>query len=355
MARFPRQLKSTHRVLTRALTYSLPETAQLESLRAAQQGFPGLYSEKTLNSVYFEQGKHLTARLNREITQLGVSNTPADLGELVAATFNTPELRPVTAAAAKLYNLQFCLESLRPAEITGTDANVARPGVEALFATPQIATRVNNEPTDETLRDWIIDSFGSVAEFRTLLINSAWAIKGDGVTWLVTEASYSASSLRSSAQSDLSFTKLAVMNTYNAGIVDDSVRSGQLSKLKQQKRAREEAAVRRQQERQSAENGAVSAETTIEASESLESATKPAADAEDNVLGTVEEAEEAVLYSDRKIVPLLGVDASMRAYLGDYGVFGKRQYLENVWSCIDWSVVAARAPSRFKPSVVFDQ
>ncbi|KAM9903259.1 hypothetical protein OXX79_003458, partial [Metschnikowia pulcherrima] len=80
MARFPRQLKSTHRVLTRALTYSLPETAQLESLWAAQQGFPGLYSEKALNSVYFEQGKHLTARLNREITQLGVSNTPADLG-----------------------------------------------------------------------------------------------------------------------------------------------------------------------------------------------------------------------------------------------------------------------------------
>ncbi|GEQ71817.1 hypothetical protein JCM33374_g5503 [Metschnikowia sp. JCM 33374] len=347
MARIPRSLLGHKKVFTRSLTYKLPETPVFQTIRASETGFPGLYSHKAFNDLWFNQGEKLTARLNHEIQELGVTNTSADLNELIASTFNTPELRNITTSASKLHNLQFCLESLRPNESAQDAVPTTKPGVEALLETPSIETKFENEPTNEALREWIEDSFGSIAEFRTLLLNSAKAIKGDGITWLVAEASYSESSLRSGVQADLSFSKLAVMNTYNAGIVDDSVRSGQLSKLKQQKAAREEAAARRQQERNEMENSA------SEQPETADETTQVTHD--DTVLGTVEEAEEALLYSDKKLVPLLAVDASMKAYLADYGVFGKSQYLENVWRCINWDVVSERAPGRFKPSVVFDQ
>ncbi|KAF5094001.1 hypothetical protein D0Z03_002224 [Geotrichum reessii] len=42
------------------------------------------------------------------------------------------------------------------------------------------------------------------------------------------------------------------------------------------------------------------------------------------------------------VVPLLSVSVWQHAYLHDYGVLGKRKYLENVWNSIDWRVVAQR-------------
>lgn len=338
-----RQLLRHQKTLVRSLTYRLPETPVLQGLRASQVGFPGLYTHETLADFWFRQGDELTARLNAEINQRGVTNTPANLAELVAATFNTPELARVSSTAARLHHLQFFMELLRPHE----GGKIVRPDAGALLATPSISTRVPNEPTHAALREWIEDSFGSIAEFRTLLLNSAHAIKGDGFAWLVAEASYAESAVRGGAQADLSFSKLAVMNTYNAGIVDDAVRLGQLSKLHQQKLAREESAARRLHDRaEQPSSSSPSPSTTSSASSSSH---------DDTVLGTVEEAEEALLYLDKRLVPLLAIDASMRAYVPDYGVFGKQAYLENVWACIDWSVVAERAPGRFKPLVVFDQ
>ncbi|KAF5097793.1 hypothetical protein DV451_003673 [Geotrichum candidum] len=42
------------------------------------------------------------------------------------------------------------------------------------------------------------------------------------------------------------------------------------------------------------------------------------------------------------VVPLLSVSVWQHAYLHDYGVLGKRKYLENVWNSIDWRVVTQR-------------
>ncbi|OBA19728.1 hypothetical protein METBIDRAFT_45045 [Metschnikowia bicuspidata var. bicuspidata NRRL YB-4993] len=347
MARLAAPLRSTHKAFARLLTYKLAETPVFQHIKTSQSAFHGLYSYKAFEDLWFRQGEALTARLNAQIHDLGVDNTPADLSELIASTFNTPELAPITACAARLHNLQFCLESLRPHEAALPGG---KPGAEALLRTPSIATRPDNEPAHAALREWIDDSFGSVAELRSLLLNSALAIKGDGVTWLVAQASYSASSLRGGSQADLSFSTLAVVNTYNAGVVDDAVRLGQLSKLRQQRLAREEAAARRQRERSE-----IAGAPRLPAEPSLDAVPAPEDPAASTVLGSVEEAEEATLYLDRKLVPLLAVDASMRAYLHDYGVFGKLQYLDSVWRCINWDVVAERAPARFKPSVVFDR
>lgn len=326
----------------RSVSYILPTIPLLETLRSTNQNFDGLYSNKSVDELWFSRGQAIVSRLNSQLEENKVADPPADLNQLISVTFNKPALEGVYAQASMLHNLQFCLESLKPVGGDNAQTRVYKPDVLALLQTPSIATQFSNEPRDEALVEWIVDSFGSVAEFRTLLLNSAKSINGDGVTWLVAQATYPESSLRNGSSSDLSYEKLAVMNTYNAGIVDDSVRSGQVTKVKQQKAAKEAALKRKQEERREAEGLPVEEEElTTSSQDSL-------------VLGTVEEAEEALLYLGKKLVPLLAIDASMRAYLRDYGVYGKQQYLDNLWDCIDWSVVANRTPRRFKPSVVFD-
>lgn len=330
-------LRSTTRLnvsARRSVSYILPAVPLLENIRASGADFTGLYSNKSVADLWFTRGQSIVNQLNSQLEENKVRNPPADLGELITLTFNKPELHGVYAQASLLHNLHFCLESLKPS--TGT---VQRASPAAVLQTPSTATRFANEPRDDALAEWIRDLFGSVAELRTLLLNSAHAVKGDGVTWLVAQATYSESALRAGAGSDVSFNKLAVMNTYNAGIVDDAIRLGQVAKLKQQKAVKADALKRKREE-----TGTVDAAAAADAD----------AQALGLVLGTVEEAEEALLYSDRKLVPLLAIDASMRAYLHDYGVFGKPQYLDNVWECIDWDIVAKRAPRRFKPSVVFE-
>lgn len=310
----------------RFVSYVLPAVPLLDSLRATSSEFSGLYSAKSVNGLWFTRGQAVVDRLNSQLEENKVRNPPADLSELITLTFAKPGLNGVYELASLLHKMHFCWESLRPS----SNGVVSKASVDALLKTPSIATRFANEPTDEALAEWIRDSFGSVAELRTLMLNSANAIKGDGATWLVAQATYA-----ENTSDDVSYSRLAVMNTYNAGVVDDALRLGQVARMKQQKRARAEALQSRD----------ASNETLEEVSEN---------GAETNVLGTVEEAEEALLFSERKLVPLLAVDASMSAYLGDYGVFGKQQYLDNVWECIDWDTVARRAPRRFKPSVVFE-
>lgn len=325
------------RVATRrSVSYMLPQIPLLETLRSKGQDFGGLYLNRTINELWFQRGQHIVDRLNSQLEENKVANTPANLEELIAATFNKPELAGVFSQALMLHNLQFCLELLRPSDETQFRAEVR--GVGELLRTPSAAVEVANAPQDE-LREWIVDMFGSVAELRTLMLNSAHGIHGDGIVWLVAQSSYSARTmLRGNV--DLSYNTLAVMNTYNAGTVDDSVRSGHVAKLKRQQAAKADAAKRLSEERR--EIG----EDAEEVAEAPRSSVH---------LGTVEEAEEALLYTDHKLVPLLALDASMRSYVGDYGVFGKRQYLENAWERIDWDVVEKRAPRRFKPSVVFDR
>lgn len=328
-------------VSRRSVSYILPTIPLLENLKSTNQDFNGLYLSKTIQELWFGRGQSVVNRLNTQLEENKVANPPADLNLLIAVTFNKPALQGVYAQASLLHNLQFCLESLKPNTAADAHLHVFRAPESLLLQTPSIVTEFANEPRDEALVEWLVDSFGSIAEFRTLLLNSAHSIKGDGVTWLVAQATYSESTLRNVSGSDLSFNKLAVVNTYNAGIVDDSIRSGQVTKLKQQQAAKEAALKRKQEERREQEGLETTNENVAPTRDSLK-------------LGTVEEAEEALLFLDKKLVPLIALDGSMRAYLDDYGVFGKRQYLENLWNCIDWTVAANRAPRRFKPSVVFE-
>lgn len=46
----------------------------------------------------------------------------------------------------------------------------------------------------------------------------------------------------------------------------------------------------------------------------------------------------------RSLVPLLSLNTWQHVYLTDYGVTGKRKFLENAFDCLDWSVMLKRLP-----------
>ncbi|CUM64773.1 uncharacterized protein PRCAT00002384001 [Priceomyces carsonii] len=333
----------------RLVSYSLPKISLLENLKISNGDFKGLYSNRAVNEIWFKRGEQLVAGLNQSLEVNQLKNPPSNLESLIAGIINKPELYGLLSYASLLHNLQFALESLRPNDAEFSNTLVKKAKADDLLKSPSFG--FVNEPLNEDLKSWLIDSFGSITEFRTLLLNSAKAINGDGYTWLVAESNLSENSFRSpnrQTHSGPTYSNLAIVNTYNAGVVDDTLRSGQLTKLKMQKAAKLAALKKKMEERRNIENEEHNDEYKGEEEED-ESAIE-----NDLLLGSVDEAEASILFNDRKLLPLLAIDASSRNYLLDYGVFGKQFYLDNLWECIDWDVVASRSPSRTQQFVKLD-
>lgn len=51
-------------------------------------------------------------------------------------------------------------------------------------------------------------------------------------------------------------------------------------------------------------------------------------------------------------IPLLNIPIWQHAWLEDFGVLGKEEYLEACWNAIDWNVVASRVPLLFSTSTI---
>ncbi|KAI3405047.2 hypothetical protein KGF56_002132 [Candida oxycetoniae] len=307
-------------------SFALPVNQTLEILRATNANFEGLFSHKALSQLWFKQGESIVLNLNQHLSQTSSSLTQDKdytLQELVSVTINKPDLYNIHKNAAKLYNLTTFFENLRPLQIGPVELD--RPGPEAMLQTP--TNSFLNVPTDEGFVDWLEDSFGSITEFRNLLINTAKAIKGDGTVWLVAESTLSDNYLQKNISlynSAPAFSNLSIVATYNGGVVNDSERSGQIKRMKSMFEKEEE---------------------------DMEPTRSSDADNDDLQLGTTEQAEYETAYLNKKLVPVLAIDASPRNYLVDYGVYGKQKYLENCWECIDWDVVLRRLPERSKQAI----
>lgn len=326
------------------MSYNLPTIQLLEDLRVNQQDFKGLLSNDSMRQLWFVRGEKLLTELNELLTENQIT-PPNNLQELISITIHKPEFRKIYTNSSLLYNLQFFFESLKESCID--KAYDFKPLDEsAFFKNPDIDEPSTNLPQDEALTDWLISSFGSMNEFKTLLLNSAKAIKGDGTTWLIAQPNVSELLLRSrgysnsmSDHSEAKYTKLSIMNTYNAGTIDDSIRSGQLLKLQAQKIAKELA------EQEKNEDKDEESQFDEQLGDRLNERLNDSKD--DNHLGSITDAELNHLFADKKLIPLLAIDASLRNYLLDYGVFGKDQYLQNIWNCINWDTVKQRCPPRF--------
>ncbi|KAI5968395.1 hypothetical protein CANMA_002386 [Candida margitis] len=324
-------------------SFSLPVNKTLEVLKATNANFEGLFSHSALDQLWFKQGNQLIQNLNQHMIQASnLEDKSYTLPELVAATINKPELYHIHKNASKLHNLHQFFENLRPLQ-QQVPFETVRPNASSLLETPN-GDSFDNVPTDEVLLDWINHSFGSVVEFRTLLINTAKAIKGDGSVWLVAESTIGQNYLNrgpgsgaiSGFTSTPTFHNLAIVVTYNGGTVDDSERSGQIRRIKSMLQG---------------EGEGNPAEDDVEESDVKEEKVNEEFEPNALKLGTAEQAELETSYLNKKLIPALSIDASPRNYLLDYGVFGKQKYLENCWECIDWDVVLRRLPNRSKQAI----
>ncbi|MBE7182123.1 MAG: hypothetical protein INR71_13130 [Terriglobus roseus] len=51
------------------------------------------------------------------------------------------------------------------------------------------------------------------------------------------------------------------------------------------------------------------------------------------------------------LYPLLGLQVAERAYLQDYGVWGREAYVRNFWQCVNWSRIASEYERRAQAGV----
>lgn len=301
----------------------------IDSIEASREnGIPGLYSKAGLNTVWYDKctaemellkealqapgAQHLKTILlpgttieseggsfQSESTQTSAEN----LLDLVNKTSTDIKNFQVNLLASNIFNSYFATSCLR----TNSTAKIEAPGCQELLKTPSTDLGYTNEPTG-FLRDWIVQSFGSIVEFRTLFLNTNLAIKGNGYTWLV--ARESVNMMRNN--NTKIYDSLFIVNTYNGGSPIFHSRAGQVSSFAQQE------AVEQQEE-------------------------KPKTSMVN--IPTLQEAQNSHGVSQHEFKPLLAINGSPSAYLPDYGVFGKKLYLNNLWQSINWDLVEQRLPS----------
>lgn len=308
------------RMRTAVYSWRSYSTLSVENL-VKNESLPGLFSAKGLNAAWFERAELYTQRLKR----LTHDQLDGSLEKVIAQTSRSALKREIHIYAQLLHNLQFSISALRPN--SRYESSMYRGSADLLSAPledPQIITNDPRAKNMNKLADMIDKSFGSMVEFKTLLLNSNMAINGDGFTWLVTEnlSSDKASTILDPVGHEM---MLYVVNTYNAGSPTNINSSGIMEDMENQlnkdlKKQRSEAAL------QEPENPA---ESTW--SERVRDKQKKA----------------AYNYSHNRTVsytPLMAIDASPKSWLTDYGPFGKREYLNRIWESIDWSIVQARLP-----------
>ncbi|CAR23166.1 mitochondrial 37S ribosomal protein mS43 [Lachancea thermotolerans CBS 6340] len=290
---------------TLARSYIAPSLEHL----ARGKGVRGLFSEKGLQTAWFDRADFYTENLNKYMGQ----SEEKPLENIVYENAKSASKRDIFNNASMLYNLRFALSCLRANDLPSV---TEKPGPQSLLATPSLELKFSNDPRDngnEKLSAALASSFGSLVEFRSLLLNSNRAISGDGFTWLVARKVQSMHH-ESVISGTVEFDWLYVLNTYNAGSPFNFNRVGHMSDLKKQ----------------------LSKLQTVEETPS----------SNPFQMKSVEEARETESYRDITYVPLLAIDASPKAWITDYGVFGKDLYLERVWESIEWNVVEQRLPTR---------
>lgn len=291
--------------------FDLPELSNMAKYR--ESGIPGLLSSQGLQIAYFQRiDSHLT-KLNDAIVK---SSLPSgvDLEVLIDENAKAAKHVDIFNNASLVNNISFAMKSL--GDIREGSKEIPSSDRTSIVATPDIFAPMVNEPI-EPLLSHIQKDFGSLIEFKTLLLNSANSINGDGFTWLVARDSNRFKEEIQRSDPTKMFDNLFILNTYNAGSPKNNGKAGHLTELK-----------RRLQKGN-------------DEKEELSTSTIP----------TFENAQETVQFEEVGYKPLLAIDASPKVWLHDYGVYGKRAYLEQVWKSIDWEIVAERLPEN-KVSVI---
>lgn len=242
-------------------TYIVPSFEHL----GKDRGLSGLYSKEGLKTAWFDRAEHYTEKLNS--LTLNTDEKPLETILNESAKFSSK--KQIFNYASLLYNLKFSMSSLQGCSLPLATEKANR---SELLKVPELTLTYGNEPLatgNERLHQGLVKSFGSIVEFRSLLLNSNFSISGDGYTWLV------AREFKTADSSALKYDKLFILNTYNAGCPFNSNKSGYFKQL--------EDSVRK--------------------------------DKKQFIETKSEESVDSAVYSNVRYFPLLAIDASPKASL----------------------------------------
>ncbi|KOH01170.1 mitochondrial 37S ribosomal protein mS43 [Saccharomyces eubayanus] len=297
------------------------------ALEHLKEGAPlkGLFSVDGLQKVWFDRVKHLDMKLNNSTDE--AQQKP--LESLMQENSKSASKKHIVNYASSLYNLRFSMSSLQGCARPPPE-ECPRMGPEALLQTPDFNRAISNEPLttgNERLQEALVSSFGSLMEFRALLLNSNLAISGDGFTWLVARRQLDKRTNHNDmSNGDIEYDKLFILNTYNAGTPFNVSTSGIMNELNNQYTNLEKHRAKEEGKLNDAEAASKHAKTKF----------------------IYETQQKGFSGKEVSYIPLLAIDASPKAWLPDYGVFGKREYLERVWDSLEWRIVESRLPQRTK-------
>lgn len=303
----------------------VPEIERLNSFKERQLGIPGLISNSTLQDLWFNQlnlkledfkdyisqSSHndysdcfsIDSLHNSDLTSTASSNKVINqyrnLLEKMSKKFddNDALLFDLTAS---IYNLFYFFSSIKA---TSTNQMIKLNAQELLTFNPSFTT----QPLDTNFVHLINKSFGSVEEFLTLFNDSANAIKGNGYTYLVYKH----------IENSRVFSKLghlSILNVYNNGI-PHTFTSNRISNGKEFEKKKNKI------------NDFSSSSNS------------------NNFIPSMDDAE-ALNYLDFTFIPLVSIGSNPSFYLRDYGVYGKKLYVNNAINSIDWDTVVSRIPTK---------
>lgn len=293
--------------------YTTPQIPHIDRLK--NSGIPGLLSAEGLDNAYYRRAELYCYGLNKEITKSGLA--AHDLEVIIREYSKSPSKINLYNNASLLNNIEFSISSL--GGVRDEESIPNKVGTKSLLENPDINNTVINSPPEGEFKDWINYSFGSILEFKTLLLNSANAINGDGFTWLVARKPKRSLYLDDYQPRD-EYDGLFVLNTYNAGNPNNSIRFGQITEIKK----------KLQELKNKSNNSSDSNNFKISTSSIL-----PLLDAKDSAM-----------VDDIEYKPILAIDASPKVWLHDYGIYGKKKYLEQTWKALDWDIILRRVPAR---------
>ncbi|CCH62458.1 hypothetical protein TBLA_0H01710 [Henningerozyma blattae CBS 6284] len=294
----------------------------------------GLFSKEGLDNAWFNRSKMYVNQLNAHLNNQQTSSSAADmlsslnisnLESFILKYSKSSDKTDLVILASLLYNLQFSLSSLRPSL---TSVALLKEKPKTLYNNDVISvlsSNSNNPSTiqgTEALSQALIGSFGSIEEFKTNFINSALSISGDGYTWLV--ARHKKNNFSSSSSSLVS-DGLFVVNTYNAGTPFNIGKVGHLNEITSKLSNNKNMENKSQQD---------NLDMMVDSTSSSISYQKSVTEAQN-----YDRFDHNIHY-----IPILAIDSSPKAYLTDYGSFGKILYLNNIWNSIDWNVAQSRLP-----------
>ncbi|KAH3669450.1 hypothetical protein OGAPHI_001571 [Ogataea philodendri] len=266
------------------------------------------FIESSANEVFLKGNKRTASNMVDEFLLTTTNPTVDQFCKLLEKTATKPTEQYVFQNAATIYNLYYFLSSLK----SNPENTVSKADLSELYKTPDVFSKIQNPP-EGSIASWIESSFGSIQEFKTLLLATANSTKGNGYTWVVHK--FRKPELGQESRDLTRFSSLAILNTYNSGI-PLHFRKGQISNAR---------AFKKQQK-------AVKSDSQDSDSVSMYKIEIP----------DLEQAQDTYEPLTYCYEPLLAIGNNPSFYLRDYGVFGKSRYLENVWNCIDWDVVESR-------------